>query len=111
MTLVEAGYFRTKAAGRHTGKIPNHPAYTRPGDTKGSNVTNQQPIITGDPIKVSEAMYRLVSLADPPLRLLLGQDALQRGREKIDRVVAEMKRYESWSQDLNYEHPISQYPL
>lgn len=48
----------------------------------------------GDPGRAARAILALVDSPNPPLHLLLGSDALNRFRSKLDRVVAEIAEWE-----------------
>jgi NAD(P)-dependent dehydrogenase (short-subunit alcohol dehydrogenase family) len=94
VTNVEPGAFRTDFAGRSITMAPPIPAYA---DTvvgawreRTSRVHGTQP---GDPMKAAAAMIEVVEAKDPPLRLLLGPDALQRARDKLAQWLAEIDRY------------------
>jgi NAD(P)-dependent dehydrogenase (short-subunit alcohol dehydrogenase family) len=75
VTLVEPGGFRTDFAGASTDLRPGRPEYDA---TVGAaarfqrDYNGKQP---GDPKRAADVLLRLVSMADPPLRLLLGSDA------------------------------------
>ncbi|RZK16167.1 MAG: short-chain dehydrogenase/reductase, partial [Pedobacter sp.] len=47
----------------------------------------------GDPEKAAAAMISLVSMPNPPIHLLLGNDALQRATVKTDALT---KEYQDW---------------
>jgi NAD(P)-dependent dehydrogenase (short-subunit alcohol dehydrogenase family) len=74
VTIVEPGGFRTDFAGSSTELRPGRPEYD---STVGATVRFQrdyngkQP---GDPAKAAAALLHIVSLPEPPLRLLLGSD-------------------------------------
>jgi NADP-dependent 3-hydroxy acid dehydrogenase YdfG len=74
LTIVEPGGFRTDFAGSSTDLREGRPEYD---STVGAtvrfqrNYNGKQP---GDPAKAAAALLKLVSMAEPPLRLLLGSD-------------------------------------
>ncbi|NYF51006.1 oxidoreductase [Tunturiibacter gelidoferens] len=74
VTIVEPGGFRTDFAGSSTELREGRPEYD---STVGAtvrfqkNYNGRQP---GDPAKAAAALLQLVSLPEPPLRLLLGSD-------------------------------------
>jgi NAD(P)-dependent dehydrogenase (short-subunit alcohol dehydrogenase family) len=74
VTIIEPGGFRTDFAGASTELNEGRPEYA---STVGASVSFQrsyngnQP---GDPAKAAAALLRIVSLPEPPLRLLLGSD-------------------------------------
>jgi NAD(P)-dependent dehydrogenase (short-subunit alcohol dehydrogenase family) len=75
VTIVEPGGFRTDFAGASTDLRPGRPEYDA---TVGAaarfqrDYNGKQP---GDPKRAADVLLRLVSMQDPPLRLLLGSDA------------------------------------
>ena len=75
VTIVEPGGFRTDFAGSSTDLREGRPEYDA---TVGATVRFQrdyngkQP---GDPAKAGAALLHLASLAEPPLRIVLGSDA------------------------------------
>jgi NAD(P)-dependent dehydrogenase (short-subunit alcohol dehydrogenase family) len=81
VTILEPGGFRTDFAGLSTELSEGRPEYD---STVGASVRFQrgyngrQP---GDPAKAAAALLHVVSLAEPPLRLLLGSDCYA-GAEK-----------------------------
>lgn len=88
VTIIEPGGFRTDFAGASTELREGRPEYA---STVGASVSFQrsyngnQP---GDPRKAAAALLHVVSLPDPPLRLLLGTDcyaaAEKSGLEKLE---------------------------
>jgi NAD(P)-dependent dehydrogenase (short-subunit alcohol dehydrogenase family) len=77
VTIIEPGGFRTDFAGSSTAMREGRPEYDA---TVGKTVQFQrdyngkQP---GDPVKAAAAILHIVSVRDPPLRLLLGSDAVR----------------------------------
>ncbi|WP_350281211.1 oxidoreductase [Kribbella sp. HUAS MG21] len=77
VTIVEPGGFRTDWGGSSMQLHEVHPAYA---STVGAmhrrrlETDGKQP---GDPAKAAQAILEIVALENPPLRLLLGSDALQ----------------------------------
>jgi len=77
VTIVEPGGFRTDYAGSSTEMREGRPEYD---STVGKTARFQrdydgkQP---GDPVKAAAAILHVASLNDPPLRLLLGSDAVR----------------------------------
>jgi NAD(P)-dependent dehydrogenase (short-subunit alcohol dehydrogenase family) len=56
----------------------------------------------GDPDRGAQAILELVRSEQPPIHLLLGTDALRRGREKVDAVIEEMDRWEDVTRGTDF---------
>jgi NAD(P)-dependent dehydrogenase (short-subunit alcohol dehydrogenase family) len=77
VTIIEPGGFRTDFAGSSTAIREGRPEYDATvGKTARfqRDYNGKQP---GDPAKAAAAVLYIASLADPPLRLLLGSDAVR----------------------------------
>lgn len=91
VTIVEPGGMRTDWAGTSMQQSPVRIADY--DDTAGQRrestlaVSENQP---GDPARAAAAMAAIVDAHDPPLRLLLGSDALGGVRARLDRLRAEV---------------------
>src|ERR1700675_885274 len=91
VTIVEPGGFRTDFAGSSTTLRDGRPEYdSTVGKTARfqRDYNGKQP---GDPAKAAAAVLYIASLNDPPLRLLLGSDAV-RFVEEIDPAKMESDR-------------------
>lgn len=104
LTLVEPGSLRTDFATRslrHTQRV-----ITDYDDTVGvcrrsfAERAGQEP---GDPRKVAEALLAIVDAPDPPLRLILGKDAVRYTQEKLAHLQKEMERWQFLSQGIDFE--------
>ncbi|KAK0451044.1 NAD-P-binding protein [Armillaria borealis] len=106
-TLIEAGYYKTDSVKLKSFEMYGHPSYTNPA-VEGVAIRqafanldpNNTPFIRGDPDKLSEVVYRVTDMEDPPLWLPLGKDAYVRARAKIASYLADIDKYESLSDDL-----------
>lgn len=92
VTIVEPGGFRTDFAGASTTIQNGRPEYDA---TVGEvarfqlNYNGKQP---GDPAKAADAVLHITSLDEPPLRLLLGSDAMNAvERNDIAKIEADRK--------------------
>ncbi len=88
--------------------VYEHPSYTNPAiggvivrQALANLDPNNTPFIRGDPDKLSEVVYRVTDMEDPPLWLPLGKDAYVRARAKIASYLADINKYESLSEDLD----------
>ena len=88
VTIVEPGGFRTDFAGSSTELREGRTEYDA---TVGATVRFQrdydgkQP---GDPIKAARALLHIASLSEPPLRLLLGNDAYNAAEKHTTQMLA-----------------------
>jgi len=93
VTIIEPGGFRTDFAGSSTTIYEGRPEYDA---TVGKTARFQREFNgkqPGDPAKAAAAMLHIASLAEPPLRLILGSDAF-RAIESND--VAKLESDRSW---------------
>jgi NAD(P)-dependent dehydrogenase (short-subunit alcohol dehydrogenase family) len=102
VTIVEPGGFRTHFAGSSTELREGRPEYDA---TVGATVRFQrnydgkQP---GDPLKAAEALLHITSLAEPPLRLLLGSDAYNAAENHTLQVLASDRGWKDLSISTDY---------
>jgi NADP-dependent 3-hydroxy acid dehydrogenase YdfG len=95
VTIIEPGPFRTDFLGR-SGVV----AKTRIADYDGTAGNMRKYFAEndgkqkGDPVRAVQAMMQVVESPDPPLRLLLGESALQRLRAKLDNWRKEISAWE-----------------
>lgn len=105
VTIIEPGGFVTPGPSRNLIVPPVHPAYTRPD--LGSNIVRGQianaPNTSADPEKAVKKIYELAQLPDPPLRFLIGKDAIAISRQHSKSVWEDADKYESWSEGLEFE--------
>jgi NAD(P)-dependent dehydrogenase (short-subunit alcohol dehydrogenase family) len=105
VTVVEPGFFRTDFMDSrsldHTkkqiGDYESTVGKTRVFAVEGNH---QQP---GDPAKFAQALLKLVNAAEPPLRLPLGTDALERIMQKNAFVAEETARWRSLSTSTDFK--------
>ena len=105
--LVEPGAFKT---GFGVGKDIPKGANPTPGyeETAGGTVAWLESMIAagsapGDPKKAAQAMLAIVKREDPPLRLLLGADALGMFRQKNESLVANINALESITTSTDFD--------
>jgi NAD(P)-dependent dehydrogenase (short-subunit alcohol dehydrogenase family) len=91
VTIIEPGGFRTDFAGSSQTILADNPAYA---STVGAAARFQREFDgaqPGDPKKAAAAVLHIARLDEPPLRLLLGRDAVRAAAE-ADRARAEVDR-------------------
>ena len=91
VTALAPGQFRTDWAGRSMQRSPrsiaDYDAVMDPLRAARQAKSGNQP---GDPAKAAQALLKLVEAAAPPVRLYLGEDALELVERKIDQMKREM---------------------
>jgi len=94
VTIVEPGAFRTDFLGRSIDRaepIADYEGTVGAARASAAARNGQQP---GDPVRAARAILEAVDAEEPPLRLPLGADALERIRAKIKRQLAELEHWE-----------------
>lgn len=76
VTVVEPGGMRTDWAGASMRVDDVRPAYRATVGAFAAQFRGQGDLAQGDPVKVALAILQVASMSEPPLRLLLGSDAV-----------------------------------
>lgn len=103
VTLIEPGPFRTAFRGQNLYSAPAMDVYA---ETVGkfrrtlAETDGKQP---GDPKRGADAMIAVVEAENPPLRLPLGEVCLNMFRQKLQRVSAELDRWQSVSLATSFD--------
>ncbi len=106
VTIVEPGGFRTDFAGSSTELREGRPEYDA---TVGAtvrfqrNYNGKQP---GDPAKAAAAVLHVASLADPPLRLLLGSDSYNAAEEHALYMLESDRKLKDLSVSTDYRSAV-----
>ncbi len=102
VTILEPGGFRTDFAGSSTKLSEGRPEYD---STVGASVRFQrsyhgnQP---GDPAKAAAVLLHIASLAEPPLRLLLGSDCYAAAEKSALEKLESDKKWKDLSRSTDY---------
>ncbi|MCY9656656.1 oxidoreductase [Paenibacillus chondroitinus] len=102
VTLIEPGGFRTDWAGSSMQHIEPREEYK---DTVGGLLKHLRDTTgkeNGDPDKAAQAIIQIVNEENPPLRLLLGSDAVAIANAVDQGKLAETKRWQALSQSTDY---------
>lgn len=95
VTALASDSFRADWAGRSMVRskrsIADYDALFDPIRERRQAVSGKQ---LGDPAKAAAALMRLVEMDEPPIRLLLGSDALKLVRDKLADMAREIDRWE-----------------
>ncbi|WP_219836848.1 oxidoreductase [Paenibacillus sp. R14(2021)] len=103
VTLIEPGGFRTDWAGSSMQHIEPSDAYK---DTVGGLLKHLRDVTgkeNGDPSKAAQAIIAIVNEDNPPLRLLLGSDAVAIANAVDTGKLAETKRWAKLSISTDFE--------
>jgi NAD(P)-dependent dehydrogenase (short-subunit alcohol dehydrogenase family) len=96
VTIAEPGGLRTQWAGASMHQSPTRLDDYEPTSGKRRDATlavsGRQP---GDPVRAAAAIATIVDAEVPPLRLLLGSDALAGARARLDRLRGEIDANET----------------
>ena len=102
VTIIEPGGFRTDFAGSSTDVREGRPEYE---STVGAtarfqrNYNGRQP---GDPAKAAAVLLHVVSLPEPPLRLLLGSDSYAAAEKSALEKLASDQQWKQLSVSTDY---------
>ncbi|KAI0820888.1 NAD-P-binding protein [Trametes gibbosa] len=113
VAMIEPGAFKTAVMNLGTNMVlvPQHPAYADPAlpvrlmrdaflKAGGVDVDSPAELALADTVPAVAKIIALSRLANPPMHLPLGKDAVGFVREKIRTLSAEVEEYASWSDDL-----------
>ncbi|MET0226001.1 MAG: oxidoreductase [Dokdonella sp.] len=104
VTAVEPGSFRTDWAGRSMVRaersIADYDALFDPIRAAREAKSGKQ---NGDPQRAAHAVLALLDLERPPVHLLLGSDALQLVRQKLDGLREEIDTWEALSRSTDFQ--------
>jgi NAD(P)-dependent dehydrogenase (short-subunit alcohol dehydrogenase family) len=103
VTLVEPGGFRTDFAGRSRIETAGRIADYEPTVGANRNLLLQHAgREAGDPTRAAQALLELAAASEPPLRLILGTDALGYARRKFEQQAAEIQKWEPLSRSTGF---------
>ena len=112
VTIVEPGAFRTEFAGpanmRPARRLDAYRPVIDPIEAYLYGGDGKQP---GDPAKAAEAMIAAVESGDPPLRLLLGADAIGLWEQKQAAFSAELARWRAIGEATAFEGAAAAAPI
>lgn len=104
VTIVEPGAFRTEFAGsknmRPAYRIDDYRAVIDPVEAYLYGGDGKQP---GDPRKAAEVMIAAVECDNPPLRLLLGSDAIALWENKLSVLNADLARWRQLGEQTAFD--------
>lgn len=86
--------------------MPLNPAYNKPGlpGVAFREYLDRQEFGGGDPDKAAMRWFELAEHPDPPLRVILGQDALAVIKTQLDKLTKDWTASEEvWSKDVAFD--------
>ena len=104
LTLVEPGAFRTEFAGDSLAtpdqQIDDYEETAHKFVKMQEQSSGEQP---GDPDKAAQAMIKVVESDNPPMRLVLGEDALKATRQKMETFQKELDEWEEVTLSTSFD--------
>jgi NAD(P)-dependent dehydrogenase (short-subunit alcohol dehydrogenase family) len=101
--IVEPGAFRTGLFDQNAAYVsapwPEYEATVGPTRQYVQSAGGSQ---TGDPAKAAQAILTAMNADDPPLRLVLGGDAIDRIRDRLDTMQAELTAWDAVGRDTEF---------
>jgi NAD(P)-dependent dehydrogenase (short-subunit alcohol dehydrogenase family) len=106
VTIVEPGAMRTDWAGRSLQQAARRvDAYAQTAGQVRRLVPGSDGQQGGDPAKVAQAIIAAVAADEPPLRLVLGTDALEHIQAKLDRVGRDLATWDLVTRSVAFDPP------
>jgi NAD(P)-dependent dehydrogenase (short-subunit alcohol dehydrogenase family) len=108
VTIVAPGSFRTDWAGRSMVHVEKPISDYEP--TAGAfrqSLADRNGRQAGDPKKAAAAIITATEASEPPLRLVLGPDALRFVGDKLGALQAEMRKWEAVSASTNFDDYVA----
>jgi NAD(P)-dependent dehydrogenase (short-subunit alcohol dehydrogenase family) len=100
--IVEPGAFRTKFAGaalEEIAPLPDYQATVGYSQTLAKQMDGTQ---AGDPDRAAQAILVALAAENPPLRLVLGSDAVDTIRAQLDLVAADIRDWETVARSTDF---------
>ena len=102
VTIVEPGNFRTNWAGASMARANPIPDYAPAIDAYREQFAAIDGKQEGDPARLAQAIIQIVERPEPPMRLVLGEDALGYIRAKLTAQLAEHDRWLPLTTDVAF---------
>jgi NAD(P)-dependent dehydrogenase (short-subunit alcohol dehydrogenase family) len=104
VTIIEPGAFRTDWAGSSMRLAPVGPDYEETVGAMNRRRTGMDRSAPGDPARAARIIVDLVDLDEPPLRLLLGSDAVEAAERSSRSRAAEAAQWAQVSRSADFPH-------
>lgn len=105
VTIVEPGDFRTDSAGTSMKIAPVSAGYRSTVGATAERLVRYDGKRNGDPDKAAQVIVQVAAMAQPPLRLLLGSDAVASAQRQSARRAAEDARWRALSLSTDFGAP------
>ncbi len=103
VTIIEPGPFRTDFLGGSLEMASALPAYIDTVVTQARDYCNQSNNTqNGDPLKAAQIIIQLAAMKNPPLRMPLGNVAMDKIHLKIEALKEELTKFEEISRSADY---------
>lgn len=98
-TVVYPGYFRTDFLAKGSVKTARHPiaAYEAARESEHTHLNNINGNQPNDPEKAADVLIAVSEADQPPVHLLLGQDAYDILKNKIDLITKDVEQWKSYT--------------
>ena len=103
ITSVEPGGLRTDWAGSSMSALPISEPYRPVIDPAVQRLRQASGAQPGDPARAAQAIIRITRVDDPPLRLLLGADAVAAARAAAEALAASDARWRELSESIAFD--------
>lgn len=103
VAIIEPGPFRTEFLGRSLHQGTSIPDYQAATDAIRRRLEQSDGKQAGDPVKAAEAILKLTEMENPPLRLAMGNSAVDIIRTKLQNQLAELAEHEAWARSMDFE--------
>jgi NAD(P)-dependent dehydrogenase (short-subunit alcohol dehydrogenase family) len=105
--IVEPGGFRTEFCGKKLRECSPLPDYQDTVGLMQSMMKGADGIQAGDPARAADAILLALASPAPPLRLPLGDDAIDLTLGKLDTMAAEIRDWETLSRSTSFADTVS----
>ncbi|MEU7654235.1 oxidoreductase [Micromonospora taraxaci] len=103
ITSVEPGGLRTDWAGSSMSELPISEPYRPVIDPAVQRLRQGSGKQPGDPVRAAQAIIRITTVDDPPLRLLLGTDAVAAASAAAEALATSDARWRSLSESVAFD--------
>ncbi|UQA59372.1 oxidoreductase [Polyangium aurulentum] len=103
VTIVEPGGFRTDWGGSSMRIDPIQPDYEATVGAVRARLRKSQDGMRGDPVKGAQVIVKVAGMPEPPLRLLLGTDAMFLAKVTATRRAAEDEKWAALSASTDFD--------